>query len=227
MRIAIVSDVHGNLVALEAVLADLERDPPDLVVHGGDLALSGPQPEACVDRIRELGWVGVAGNTDEVLWLPPEQVKLPAASVAWTRERLGPERVEWLHQLPLEWRQGDEIALVHATPGDLWRAVPRDAPDAELEAVFGPLRAAVAAYCHIHAPYVRRLDALTVANGGSVSIPLDGDPRPSYLVVEDGVPQPRRIEFDLERSIAMTMASGHPLAGWIAEWMRRATQVPV
>ena len=221
-----MSDVHGNLVALEAVLADLERDPPDLVVHGGDLALSGPQPEACIDRIRELGWPGVAGNTDEVLWLPPEEVRLPAKSVAWTKERLGPEGVEWLRAHPLEWQRGDEMALVHATPGDLWRAVQPDAPDTELESVFGPLEAALVTYCHIHQPYVRRIGSMTVANSGSVSIPLDGDPRPSYLVIEDGVPRPRRIEFDLERSIAVTMASGHPLAGWIAEWMRRGRQVP-
>jgi predicted phosphodiesterase len=66
MRSAIVSDIHGNLPALEAVLADLEQVRPDLVLHGGDLALGGPHPVEVVDRVRELGWAGVLGNTDEL-----------------------------------------------------------------------------------------------------------------------------------------------------------------
>lgn len=73
MKVAIVSDVHGNFSALEAVISDLEALQPDLVVHGGDLALNGPRPAECIDRIRELGWPGVVGNTDQALWrLPPD-----------------------------------------------------------------------------------------------------------------------------------------------------------
>lgn len=62
MRIAIVSDIHGNLTALEAVLADLRQTSPDLILHGGDLADSGSSPVEIVDRIRDLGWQGVVGN---------------------------------------------------------------------------------------------------------------------------------------------------------------------
>src|SRR5258708_25238218 len=67
MRIAIVSDIHGNRTAFEAVLADLRQTSPDLILHGGDLADSGSSPVAIVDRIRDLGWQGVIGNTDEML----------------------------------------------------------------------------------------------------------------------------------------------------------------
>jgi 3',5'-cyclic AMP phosphodiesterase CpdA len=70
MRIAIVSDIHGNLTALEAVLADLRQTSPDLILHGGDLADSGASPVEIVDRIRDLGWQGVVGNTDEMLFSP-------------------------------------------------------------------------------------------------------------------------------------------------------------
>ncbi len=70
MRIAIVSDIHGNRTAFEAVLADLRETSPDLILHGGDLADGGASPAEIVDRIRELGWQGVAGNTDEMLWNP-------------------------------------------------------------------------------------------------------------------------------------------------------------
>src|SRR5580658_4636429 len=70
MRIAIVSDIHGNLTALEAVLEDLQQTSPDLVLQGGDLAHSGSSPAEIIDRIRDLGWQGVVGNTDELLFRP-------------------------------------------------------------------------------------------------------------------------------------------------------------
>jgi predicted phosphodiesterase len=70
MRVAVVSDIHGNLTALEAVLVDLRRTAPDAVISGGDVATSGYRPAQVIDRIRELGWPGVHGNTDELLWAP-------------------------------------------------------------------------------------------------------------------------------------------------------------
>ena len=70
MRVAIVADIHGNRTAFEAVLADLKETSPDLILHGGDLADSGSSPVEIVDRIRDLGWRGVYGNTDEMLFRP-------------------------------------------------------------------------------------------------------------------------------------------------------------
>ena len=70
MRIAIVSDIHGNLTAFEAVLADLRETAPDLIFHGGDLTHGGSNPVEIVDRIRDLGWLGVLGNTDELMFRP-------------------------------------------------------------------------------------------------------------------------------------------------------------
>jgi len=96
MRIAIVSDVHGNLIALEAVLEDLERQRPDLVVHGGDLAFNGPRPAECVERIRQLGWPGVRGNMDEAL----ETHRGRHPSIDWAREQLGEEPNRWLQERP-------------------------------------------------------------------------------------------------------------------------------
>src|SRR5436190_22591170 len=105
MKIAIVSDVHGNFAALEAVVTDLQRISPDLTVHGGDLALSGPKPAECLDLIRELGWPGVAGNTDEVLWKKEgAHVYLGVAIqrlAAATRDLIGDESDDLLPLLPL------------------------------------------------------------------------------------------------------------------------------
>lgn len=210
-----MSDVHGNLAALEAVLADLAEVRPDLVVHGGDLAFNGPRPAECVDRIRKLGWPGVKGNMDEALTTHRNQ-----DGVAWTAQRIGEECNAWLQALPMEWRHADEVALVHAVPGDLWKAVLPEAEDDAIRAVYAPLGASVAVYCHIHRPYVRRVGDLTVANTGSVGMPFDGDPRACYLVIEDGRCTHRRVAYDVEHSVSELEAAGHPNAAAIARTYR-------
>src|SRR5271154_6678801 len=113
MRIAIVSDIHGNLTAFEAVLADLRQTSPDLILHGGDLPHGGSSPAEIVDRIRDLGWPGVLGNTDEMLFNPQSlkdfASQSPNLQQLWTAieevaaaecEALGEERLAWLSRLP-------------------------------------------------------------------------------------------------------------------------------
>jgi predicted phosphodiesterase len=80
MRVVIVSDIHGNRRAFEAVLADLRHAAPDLVVHVGDLAAGGTHPTEIIDQIRSLGWPGVAGNVDEMLWSPDRLIEYAAAN---------------------------------------------------------------------------------------------------------------------------------------------------
>jgi putative phosphoesterase len=231
MRIAIVSDIHGNRTAFEAVLADLRGTSPDLILHGGDLADGGSRPAEIVDRIRDLRWQGVAGNADEMLWRPDALTEFAAQSpavqpllnrisdiAAATREALGEERIGWLQQLPGRQVHGP-VALVHAAPTSLWRAPGSEADDAELEAVYGRLGSPVAVYGHIHRSYVRRLSGMTVANTGSVSLSYDGDRRASYLVVDESVPFIRRVEYDVDREIGELESSGIPHAGWIAKML--------
>jgi len=229
-RLAIVSDVHGNLFALEAVIADLDAHAPDLIVHGGDLAVIGPRPAEVIDRIHDLGWPGVLGNTDEILVDPSGQaeqkrrapnlggwlVTLFETLTPWARVRLGEKRLNLLRQLPRAWRQ-DHILLVHAGVDDLWRAPMPDASDDELLRAYGDRDAGLVIYGHIHRPYVRKLEGLTVANSGSVGLPYDGDPRPSYLLIDDGVPEVHRVEYDLDRAARDAAQAGFPLAGWLAQ----------
>lgn len=215
-RIAIVSDIHGNLAALDAVIADLQQVAPDLVVQGGDLVIGGPRPAECVDRVRELGWPGVIGNIDTVVrdGLPPGIEGALAdrlqRQVDWNVEQLGAERVAWLQTAPMEWREDDRVALVHAVPGNLWPVVLPTAEDAELRSTFGPLGARLTVFCHIHVPFVRQVGDVTVANAGSVGGPYDGDPRASYLLAEDGQVTIRRVAYDVERVAADLRAIAMP-----------------
>ena len=240
MRTAIVSDIHGNLAALEAVIADLKSASPDLVVQGGDLAMGGHRAAEVVDRVRELRWPGVTGNTDEVLWSDESRAALEKSAprlgpllrvifddVAATAVLLGAERVAWMRALPAEWRSQEAgIAVVHASPGNLWRAPGPDAEEAEVVATYGGLGARVVVYGHIHRPYVRTIASFTLANSGSVGSPYDGDPRASYLLIEDGRATIRRVPYDVERACRDLIASGYPHAAWLAEIRRRGAYVP-
>ncbi len=243
MRIAIVSDIHGNLTAFEAVLADLRKTSPDLILHGGDLADTGASPVEIIDRIRDLGWQGVVGNTDEMLFRPESLTEFAAQSLAMqpvlapiqemaeaTRQALGEERLAWLRSLPRTQREGPMV-LVHAGPGSLWRAPGPAASDAELEAVYAPLGRPVAVYGHIHCSFVRPVSGpdseMVIANTGSVGLPYDGDRRAAYLLLDGPTPTIRRVEYDVDREIASRSTCGLPRGEWVSRILASAApQMP-
>jgi diadenosine tetraphosphatase ApaH/serine/threonine PP2A family protein phosphatase len=136
-----------------------------------------------------------------------------------TRERLGGERLACLRGLPTELRIAD-MTIVHAAPGELWRAPMPDADDRELEATYGPLGAGTVIYGHIHRPFARTTGAIMVANAGSAGMPWDGDNRASYLLVDDGVIEVIRVAYDIEAEARELRARGHPDADRLIE-MRR------
>jgi hypothetical protein len=188
------------------------------------MALGGPEPAAVVDRIRELGWPSVLGNTDQVLGndaAARERIRggFMEAAAQRTRELLGEERVEWLIRQPLQWRD-QELAVVHATPGDCWAVVAHDASDEQLRTTYGELGTGIVVYGHIHHPFIRELDALTVANSGSVSLALDGDVRAKYAVVEDGRVHHRQIVYDVEQVARAMLEMDYPSAEMYATWLR-------
>src|SRR5437016_11936499 len=234
MRIAIVSDIHGNRTAFEAVLADLRQTSPDLILHGGDLPHGGASPAEIVDRIRDLGWQGVVGNTDEMLFRPeslqefahqtpqmqPLLAMIEEMAVA-TCEALGEERLAWLRDLPRLQIHGP-MALVHASPESLWRAPGPEAGDAELESVYSPLGQPIAVYGHIHRSYIRCVSAPSVAamivvNTGSLSLSYDGDRRAAYLLLDESTPAIRRVEYDVDTELKALAGCGLPHADWIAK----------
>ena len=241
MRTAVLSDIHGNLTAFEAVLAHLKHTSPDLVLHGGDLADPGSSPIEIVDRIRQFGWHGVMGNSDEMLVRPESleafasQSSAPAALwtaireiASATRSVLGGERLAWLSELPLVSTQ-DAFALVHATPESCWRAPADDATDAELETIYGLLDRPIVVFGHTHRPLIRHISGhpRLLVNTGSVGLPYDGDPRASYLLLEGNSPSIQRVEYDLEREWKALSSCGLPGAAWTAKMLRSSSpQMP-
>lgn len=239
MRLAIVSDIHGNRTALEAVRKDLRETSPDLILHGGDLSHGGASPAETLDQIRDLGWQGVVGNTDEMLFAPESLAEFasraPQLQSLWaaiqetavaTSEGLGKERLDWLRGLPRVLIQ-DPIALVHASPDSLWVAPAPEATDAELESLYSPLGQLIVIYGHIHRAYTRSVAGMTIANTGSVSLSHDGDRRAAYLLLDNLQPTIRRVEYDLDKELKALSVCGLPYSDWIARSLASASpQMP-
>src|SRR5579859_2269217 len=182
MRIAVVSDIHGNRTAFEAVLADLRDTSPDLIIHGGDLADGGSSPAEIVDRIRALGWPGVLGNVDEMLANPQSLTDFAAQTpqmqpllapieemAAFTRAALGEDRIVWLGALPRTQVTGN-VAVTHASPATTWRSPTPESSDASFESVYAPLARPIVVYGHVHRSFIRAVNGMTIINAGSVSL---------------------------------------------------------
>ena len=239
MRVAVLSDIHGSLQALEAVIADIHRSSPDAVFHGGDLVVNGPRPDEVATRLRELGWPGVLGNTDEMLWtlnaLPDQVTRMPRLEALLrvlyehtapaALERLSDDNLSWLKSLPRQLSH-DGLVLLHASPNNLWQAPPPDVNDDQLIATYEPLGGAVVVYGHIHRPFVRTLTGMIVANSGSVGLTWDGDPRASYLLIDETDVRICRVEYPIEDEVQDLLASRFPYARWLGEMRRLGNYLP-
>jgi predicted phosphodiesterase len=240
-RVAVLSDIHGNLTAFEAVMADIRQTSPDLVLHGGDLCDGGSSPVEILDRIRGLGWQGVIGNTDEMLVRPDSLEAFASQSAApatlWTalrqvalatRDLLGNESLNWLAGLP-QMHSEAAFSIVHATPQSCWRAPSANATDAELNSIYSSVSTRMVVFGHTHLPFIRRTAGQMelLINSGSVGLPFDGDPRASYLLLDGAQPQIRRVEYDLEKELKALFSSGLPGAAWTASMLRTSSpQLP-
>jgi len=237
MRIAIVSDIHGNLTALEAVIADLKKVSADLIVQGGDL-VGGSRNAEVIDLVRERGWPGVYGNAEEMLWMPEQVTRnvpgpqfhrmrkvVLTETIPFIGQAIGEERLDWLRSLPTRWAH-DDVTVMHAGPDDVWHSPWSNASDEELEGFYGPLQCRAVVYGHIHHAFVRRLSKFTVANSGSLSFSYDGDPRAAYVLIDGDEIIIRRVEYDVEEEIRWLCAVHYPDADWLAQIYRAAAPIP-
>ncbi len=244
MRVAIFSDVQGNLPAMEvAVEAILARDP-DLVVMAGDLVNRGPSSLECLelfDRLRhERGWLPVRGNHET--WVIRCGREAPRSSIEadmrrfadWTYHQVAP-RIDALSDWPdhLCFHGGDDQSWVHVTHGTMAGnrdGVTASVPDEVLRERL-PMDVALFVTAHTHRPLERRIGATTVLNVGSVGSPFDGDVRGSYALLESrqGRWQHEIVRFDYDRVRAERdfhtsgfLEGGGPMTGILFEEWRQA-----
>jgi predicted phosphodiesterase len=220
VRIAVLSDVHGNLVALDAVLADAAA--VDAYWLLGDLVAHGPRPAECVRRVRELpGLVAVRGNTDRyTLTQPPSPEAVP--SFDWTRAALSPDDLAWLGSLPVEARPHDGVLLVHASPGrDDGPGLDPHTSDADLVPAFAPADADLVVVGHTHHPDDRRVGDVRVVNPGSVSLPRPSDASTRYAILtstdDDWSVEHRAVPYDRDAVLVDLTSGDHPSADWLVE----------
>jgi predicted phosphodiesterase len=216
VRIAILSDIHGNLLALDAVMTDIESQSPDEVWCGGDIGWVGPWASECIERVRAAGWPTVKGNTDVWITGDPQTVGDPAERAEFEaiaeQHAITDDNAAWLLNLPLGHSGKGSILLVHGTPNS-----PFVGPMPDDEATdFGPYegQASLVVYAHVHRAFMRRLaDGTLVCNTGSVGLPMDG-PTASYLLIDrkgpDVVLRHRRVAFDRRGGIAQAKQMGGP-----------------
>lgn len=253
MRLAVLSDVHGNLLALEAVLTDIEtQGEPDAYLVLGDLAAFCPWPSETLARLQELPEaLFLQGNTDRYLVTgqrpksppvrsPEDWVAMPAklaeigANFRWTVERLSYDDYEFLRDLPtrfdLDVPGYGRVVAVHANALDDETALLPDAPDDEMRDYFSDLDTRLVIYGHTHRPVDRIVDdngvSRRIVNDGSVGMPLDGDPRPAYALLDfegdECVVTIRRVEYDRELVLAGLERFDHPAKEWVGGIVRKA-----
>jgi putative phosphoesterase len=200
--IACLYDVHGNLPALEAVLADFGE--ADRYILGGDYALMGAWPAETVARLRELEpAIWIRGNADRWLADPPEQLQ---EAVGFARGELGATAAE-LAALP-ETAEDGGMLICHASPVSDLRGIPPE-PSDEDAALLEGVTASRLLFGHTHVAFRRVAGAVELVNPGSVGIPLDGDHRAAYAVIhDDGRVEHRRVAYDHEASAAKVRALG-------------------
>ena len=202
MRIAILSDIHGNLPALEAVTADIGAQEPDEVWCGGDLGWTGPSASECIAWVRDAGWHTVKGNADVWITGDPQTVSSDEQRKEFrdiaAQHAISDEDVRWLINLPLAHSGSGSIMLVHGTPMSPFVGPAHDDPASEFAPYEG--QASIVVYAHVHRAFMRRLaDGTIVCNTGSVGLPMDQETA-SYLLIDrlgsDVALRHRRVAFD-------------------------------
>jgi predicted phosphodiesterase len=236
MKYALISDVHSNLPALEAVLEDIDgRRNVDAVYHLGDLVGYAPWPNEVMDLIRERRIPGIAGNYDSTVANDykhcgckadsPRGEELSHLSYEWTREHVSPETKKALGELPfrmdLRPRGGHtsrpQVTLVHGAPTLNTLYWTEDRPDSfclKMAKAAGLKEGDLIAFGHTHKPWRREVEGIHFVNTGSAGKPKDGDPRAGYVLVEADEEvrsvELVRVGYDLERAVEGIMESELP-----------------
>ncbi len=238
-RLAALSDIHGNAVALDAVLADIARERPDAILVAGDLVLNGPDPVAVVEALRGLaddGALVIQGNTDIAVadfdyaaafpWMTDGVPDAIQDAAEWAHDTLGPERLDWLRRLPAErrWRaeDGTLVLVCHASPGSQTAGFDQSLDPAVTTERLAQTDARVIACGHTHLPEIRDLGWKLIVNDGSAGYVFDGDPTASWALIELAEGE---IRAEIRRTVFDTLAVANAISarGLAGDVYRAAT----
>lgn len=227
-RVAIIADIHGNVPALEAVAADLEREQPDEVLVGGDLVGRGPCGSAVVGEIRKRGWRTIRGNHEEYLLdfrnqdVPPEWLHLEEWSASrWMAAELSGADVAYLSTLPFSTHSAAApgLLLTHGSPRSTSDGLGPWTRDSKLDRYLDDIDESVLVCAHTHRPMVRERHHGLVVNVGSVGLPFNGDRRAQYAILswhgDRWSAELRQVEYDLEKTLGSYRDSGFSKAGGV------------
>jgi putative phosphoesterase len=197
MRVAIISDIHGNIAALEAVLADLKSQNVMKTYCLGDLVGYAPFPNEVIDRIQRDAIPTIMGNYDDGVgfdrdecgcaYRDPEEQRLGDLSFQWTKKTVTRDRKPFLQSLQAEIRfdaDGKRFRLVHGSPRRMNEYLFEDRPLSSFQRLAATSEADVLIFGHTHKPYTKRVDGVLFINAGSVGKPKDGDPRACYVALD-------------------------------------------
>lgn len=213
-RLAILADIHSNLPALEAVIADIGSQAVDEVIVAGDLVGRGPQGSGVVRRIAELGWACVKGNHEDYLLDLRSDLgsgRLPDgwrsandsawACARWMADELSAADATFIDALPpsLVPRTARDVRVVHGTPASNREGIGPWTPDAQLAEIVASVDEAVLVCAHTHRPLVREIGGTLVVNTGSVGLPFTGDPRAQYALLTADAPPDASLTDDPAR----------------------------
>jgi putative phosphoesterase len=221
VRVAALYDVHGNLPALTAVLAEVDGLGVDAIVVGGDVA-SGPMPLETLDELRDRGARFVRGNADRVLDLRgANDGETWVRARRWVADRLGEERLAFLAALPLDLTLElglGRVRFCHGAPGSDELGITRVTPDERLRGLLAGVDADVVVCGHTHVQFDRAVDGIRVVNAGSVGAPYEAEPGAYWALLGADV-ELRRTAYDFEAATAAIAATGHPRSAEAATYM--------
>lgn len=227
MKIATFSDIHGNLHALQAVLADMDQQGVDQIYCLGDLVGYGPYPNEVIALIRQRHIATVMGNYDDGVGHDRDQCgcayadadmrRLGHLSLEWSKEHVTPENKAFLRWLLSSIRlqvHDQQLLLVHGSPRRINEYVYEDRAARSLSRIAQSADAEVLIFGHTHLPYVKRVDGVLFVNDGSVGKAKEGDPQAAYAVLEIGDEVRagiRRVPYDVAAAAEAVRASGLPM----------------
>jgi putative phosphoesterase len=221
VRVAALYDIHGNLPALQAVLAEIDLLRVETIVVGGDVA-SGPMPVETLEALRERESFFVRGNADRVLDLgEADDGELWVQARRWVAERLGPERLSFLAALPLDLTLELDLGPVrfcHGAPGSDEVPITRVTPDERLRRLLAGVSESTVVCGHTHVQFDRTVDAVRVVNAGSVGFPYETEPGAYWALIDADVDL-RHTEYDLGAALASITATGYPRASAVVPYL--------